>query len=145
MERMERKEDRHYEVNSREEAWKLAGELLGCDYEKDEISTKNAGYPVYGGVKGWISDLNCRLEVNFHNNGKSVNVWIKQRFTIDEYRAMVEKERAEIRRCTEILRAAENTETRGTEIDEIVTVIAERRRKDAIARLEKLVGVGVID
>lgn len=56
-------------VKSRKEAWKKVDEIFPTDYEKDEQSSINAGYPIYrstvDGVNAWISDLNVTLELNF--------------------------------------------------------------------------------
>ena len=58
-------------VRNREEAWQEAGRLFPTDYEKDEKSTQNAGYPIYRstaeGENSWISDLNCTLELSIYN------------------------------------------------------------------------------
>ena len=58
-------------VRSREEAWMEADKLFPTDYEQDEQSTKNAGYPIFrstaDGNLSWISDLNCTLELNIYN------------------------------------------------------------------------------
>lgn len=58
-------------VKNRDEAWKEANRLFPTDYEKDERSSQNAGYPIYmstaEGENSWISDLGCTLELNIHN------------------------------------------------------------------------------
>ena len=70
-------------VNSREEAWRQANELFPTDYEKDEVASGNAGYPVYKSTSSreeyrfaQIADLNCRLEVN--DGVKTTNIWIEE-------------------------------------------------------------------
>lgn len=65
---------------TREAAWDEVNKIFPYDYEKDELSSKNAGYPIYRCVVAehfynWISDLGDRLEVNTED-GKSVNVRI---------------------------------------------------------------------
>lgn len=61
----------HIKVNSVSEAWRTAARIFPTDYEKNEESSKRAGYPIYettstdGRFSGFhISDLNTRLEVN---------------------------------------------------------------------------------
>ena len=57
-------------VNSISEAWRTAARIFPTDYEKNEDSSKRAGYPIYETTStderfsGFhISDLNTRLEV----------------------------------------------------------------------------------
>jgi len=68
-------------VSSVKEAWELANRLFPTDYEKDEQSSSNAGYPIYQstakGVNAWISDLGNRLELNYLDK-PSENIWIEQ-------------------------------------------------------------------
>lgn len=68
-------------VASVKEAWELANRLFPTDYEKDEQSSSNAGYPIYQstaeGVNAWISDLGNRLELNYPDK-PSENIWIEQ-------------------------------------------------------------------
>lgn len=58
---------RHITVNSKREAWEKANELFPTDYEKNEQSSANAGYPIYTstakGNESWISDTNVCLEL----------------------------------------------------------------------------------
>lgn len=67
-------------VSSVKEAWELANRLFPTDYEKDEQSSSNAGYPIYQstakGVNAWISDLGNRLELNYPDK-PSENIWIE--------------------------------------------------------------------
>lgn len=68
-------------VKSIQEAWNEVNKMFPYDYEKDEQSSENAGYPIYRATaaehkNNWISDLGDRLEVNTED-GKSVNIWIK--------------------------------------------------------------------
>ena len=67
------------EANTVSEAWQIVKGIFPTDYELDQFSTKNAGYPVYrsteeGHYYDYICDLGDRLEVNL-SNGKTVNVW----------------------------------------------------------------------
>lgn len=72
-------------VRTREEAWKEVDKIFPTDYYKDEQSSQRAGYPILrstaDNVNAWISDLNCRLEVNIQNpdtkNIESTNIWIE--------------------------------------------------------------------
>ncbi len=72
------------EVRTREEAWKEVDKIFPTDYYKDEQSSQTAGYPILRStaddVNAWISDLNCRLEVNIQNPEtkeiESTNIWI---------------------------------------------------------------------
>lgn len=73
-------------VTSIKEAWDEANRIFPTDYMKDEQSSHRAGYPIYrstaDGVNAWISDLNCRLEVNIQNPKtkeiKSTNIYIEE-------------------------------------------------------------------
>ena len=67
------------EVNSKKEAWKIVNAIFPTDYQKDEISSNGAGYPVYrstaeGHFYDYICAMDERLEVNL-SNGKAVNIW----------------------------------------------------------------------
>ena len=72
------------EARTREEAWEEVNKMFPTDYEQDTASSERAGYPVYrssaDGVNAWISDLNCRLEVNIQDEETaeitSTNIWI---------------------------------------------------------------------
>lgn len=69
-------------VGSYAEAWEIVNGIFPTDYEKDESSSKNAGYPVYrstadGHYYDYICDLNDRLEVNLKDGNRTVNIWIE--------------------------------------------------------------------
>ena len=70
-------------VNSVSEAWRTAERIFPTDYEKNEESSKRAGYPIYETTStderfsGFhISDLNTRLEVNM--GAETVTIWIEE-------------------------------------------------------------------
>lgn len=68
------------QVKTIQEAWNEVGKIFPYDYEKNEMSSTNAGYPIYYSTSSehpnnWISDLGNRLEVNFES-GESTNIWI---------------------------------------------------------------------
>ena len=68
-------------VKTRDEAWAEANKIFPTDYEKDEESSKRAGYPIYRSAAAdhyhyWISDLNNQLEVNMPD--QTVNIVIQQ-------------------------------------------------------------------
>ena len=69
-------------AKSREEAWRIADELMPTDYMKDDMRSERAGYPVFwstaDGCDAHICDLNDRLEINLDNVGKTVNIWIDE-------------------------------------------------------------------
>lgn len=78
-------------VRNQEEAWMEANRLFPTDYEKDEVASMRAGYPIYRstaeGENSWISDLGDRLELNIMQEDKSVestNIWIEQEPEITE-------------------------------------------------------------
>lgn len=79
-------------VTSVEKAWEAANRIFPTDYMKDEQSSQRAGYPIYRStadhVNAWISDLNCRLEVNIQNpdtkNIESTTIWIEEKPEIIE-------------------------------------------------------------
>lgn len=68
-------------VDNKKSAWDLANRLFPEDYERDEVASENAGYPVYMSTKegsnAHISDLNNRLELNY-DGGRSENIWIEE-------------------------------------------------------------------
>lgn len=66
-------------VESTNKAYEVAFGMIGA-YERDEESTKRAGYSVYRSIsdpREYICDLGNRLEVNT-KDGKSVNIWIDE-------------------------------------------------------------------
>lgn len=74
---------KHIKVNSISTAWEVAASIFPTDYQKDEESSKRAGYPIYKttstdeNFSGFhISDLNTRLEVNM--GAETVTIWIKE-------------------------------------------------------------------
>lgn len=65
------------------EAWETANKIFPTDYEKNEESSRRAGYPIYETTSTdkrfydfHISDLNTRLEVNMGN--ETVTIWIEE-------------------------------------------------------------------
>lgn len=83
-------------VNTREQAWIEANKIIPTDYEQDDISSQNAGYPIYvstvrSGEYGdcWISDLGNRLEVNV--GATTTNIWIDDKGeTLDKIQAALQ-------------------------------------------------------
>lgn len=74
---------KHIKVNSMSTAWEVAASIFPTDYQKDEESSKRAGYPIYKttstdeSFSGFhISDLNTRLEVNM--GAETVMIWIEE-------------------------------------------------------------------
>lgn len=70
-------------AKSRTEAWAMADRFFPTDYEKNELYSANAGYPIYVSTSSdeayrfaQISDLGCRLEVN--DGIQTVNIWIEE-------------------------------------------------------------------
>lgn len=63
-------------VTSALNAWKEAQKHVH-NYKKDHEASKNAGYSIYRGDEGYVSDLDTRLEVNL-NSGESFNIWIEE-------------------------------------------------------------------
>lgn len=77
-------------VNTINEAWEIAKELINNATLNSE-RTERAGYKVYSNNSGeWISDLETRLEVNM-TNGNTVNIWIEEK---EKYYTSEEAERA---------------------------------------------------
>lgn len=66
-------------VVNKEAAWAVVNRLFPTDYDKDEVASTNAGYPIYRHNKlnpeNKICDLGCRLEVNLGND--TINIWIE--------------------------------------------------------------------
>ena len=73
----------HIHVNSIKEAWTKANEIFPTDYEKNDITSKRAGYDVYTSTADTykytytqIDDLGARLEVIV--DGESTYIWIDE-------------------------------------------------------------------
>ena len=77
----------HIEVHSVEEAWNMVDKLFPTDYMKDDISSANAGYPVYRSTckslanahYNYICDLNTSIEINLCSenwDGKTIRIHI---------------------------------------------------------------------
>lgn len=69
-------------VSTREQAWAEVNKIFPTDYEKDEGSSKRAGYDIYRhptlNYYNRICDLGCRLEVLTGEYGETVvNIWIQ--------------------------------------------------------------------
>ena len=69
-------------VATREQAWQEANKIFPTDYEKDEASSKRAGYDIYRhhelNYYSRICDLGNRLEVLTGEYGEIVtNIWIE--------------------------------------------------------------------
>jgi len=66
-------------VVNKEAAWAIVNRLFPSDYDKDEVASTNAGYPIYRhnalNPENRICDLGCRLEVNLGND--TINIWIE--------------------------------------------------------------------
>lgn len=74
-------------VKNLQQAWNEANRLIAYDYLKDNEASKKAGYTIYRSMKNhydYICDLGDRLEINLAN-GQTVNIWIEQPNTIEEY------------------------------------------------------------
>ena len=74
---------KHIKVNSISTAWKVAASIFPTDYQKDEESSKRAGYPIYKttstdeSFSGFhISDLNTRLEVSMGT--ETAMIWVEE-------------------------------------------------------------------
>ena len=74
---------KHIKVNSISTAWEVAASIFPTDYQKDEESSKRAGYPIYKTTStdeifsGFhISVLNTRLEVSM--GAETAMIWVKE-------------------------------------------------------------------
>lgn len=74
---------KHIKVNSISTAWEVAASIFPTDYQKDEESSKRAGYPIYKttstdeNFSGFhISDLNTRLEVSM--GAETAMIWVEE-------------------------------------------------------------------
>lgn len=68
-------------ATSYNEAWTMAREIFPTPMQKDERSSKTAGYSVYRSTDFdrfycYICDLGDRLEINL-DDGRTINIWIK--------------------------------------------------------------------
>lgn len=74
-------------VKNIQQAWNEADRIIPNDYMKDYEASEIAGYTIYRSTVeyyDYICDLGDRLEVNLAN-GQSINIWIEQSATIEEY------------------------------------------------------------
>ena len=74
-------------VKNIQQAWSEADRIIPNDYMKDYEASERAGYSIYRSTVeyyDYICDLGDRLEVNLAN-GQTVNIWIEQPSTIEEY------------------------------------------------------------
>lgn len=76
-------------VTNVKDAWKTADEIFPTDYIKDEAKSIAAGYDIYTstalGCNDYICDLGDRLEINYYETGKTVNIWIEEEPQFEEY------------------------------------------------------------
>ena len=76
-------------VTNVKDAWKTADEIFPTDYIKDEAKSVSAGYDIYTstalGCNDYICDLGDRLEINYYETGKTVNIWIEEEPQFEEY------------------------------------------------------------
>ena len=76
-------------VTNVKDAWEKADELFPTDYVKDEAKSSRAGYDIYtstaDGCNDYICDLGDRLEINYCETGKTVNIWIEEEPQFEEY------------------------------------------------------------
>lgn len=87
-------------VTSREEAWKKVNKIFPTDYEKDEASSKRAGYDIYRhptlNYYCRICDLGDRLEVLTGEYGDTVtNIWIAPETELEQTAAEEPKQAPE--------------------------------------------------
>ena len=64
---------------TREKAWRIAHKMIK-DLQLDERSSARAGYPIYRSeleYYDYVCDLGRRLEVNFCDDIKTINLWIE--------------------------------------------------------------------
>ena len=64
---------------TREKAWRIAHKMIK-DLQLDERASAFAGYPIYRSeleYYDYVCDLGSRLEVNFSDDPKSINLWIE--------------------------------------------------------------------
>ena len=64
---------------TREKAWRIAHKMIK-DLQLDKMASALAGYPIYRSeleYYDYVCDLGSRLEVNFSDDPKSINLWIE--------------------------------------------------------------------
>lgn len=87
-------------VTNLTEAWAEVNKIFPTEYEKDEASSKRAGYDIYRhptqNYYNRICDLGCRLEILTGEYGETVtNIWIKAEETEPEQEATEAEQPAE--------------------------------------------------
>ena len=64
---------------TREKAWRIAHKMIK-NLQLDKRASVLAGYPIYRSeleYYDYVCDLGSRLEVNFSDDPKSINLWIE--------------------------------------------------------------------
>ncbi len=94
-------------AENRDEAWKMAQQVFGCDWEEDAGASNGAGYPIYRGTSDarcWISDLGSRLELNMAD-GSTINIWLEdaKTYTAAEVKGIIINARSELKAIEKIL------------------------------------------
>lgn len=123
-------------AKNREEAWQMAGEIFGIEYEEDAGASNGAGYPIYRGVSNkqcWISDLNCRLELNMAN-GETINIWIEEpvkKYTAEEVKAIIVEAQRELTAIEKIMQLVGNLYKSDTATEVLHDMAAKRNQYKA--------------
>lgn len=95
-------------VKNIQQAWHEVDRIIPNDYLKDYEASERAGYSIYSSTVNYydyICNLGDRLEINLAN-GQTVNIWIEQPQTIEEY--------AECEAATITIRSYEDGNSRDT-------------------------------
>lgn len=120
-------------AKSAAEAWKMAAEIFGCSYERDEEASKSAGYSIYRGnsdVHCWISDLGNVLELNM-SDGSVIRIHIETEeklYTAAEVRMIIKEAREEIAAAEKI--CCEAFAIGATTVTMQVIELANRRKRE---------------
>ena len=69
---------KHIKVNSISTAWEVAASIFPTDYQKDEESSKRAGYPIYKttSTDESFSGFHTRLEVSM--GAETAMIWVEE-------------------------------------------------------------------
>ena len=125
------------------EAWKMAAEIFGCSYERDEEASQRAGYSIYRGntdVNCWISDLGNRLELNM-SNGSTICIWIEEeekRYTAAEVRQIITNAKNELEAVEKIVDAV-----KGMDITETADMVLRQMSLRCRELMDKLAEFGL--
>lgn len=119
------------ECDTEQEMWEQAKKLLGCECERD-YNNEN----VYLGSNGGkIIDFGEHLMVRGVDDNKKF-VYLKTRFTFEEFKQMIAKEKRELEACDAIIFACHEND--GADFAKTVERFVNAKRNSIVKKLEEM-------